>query len=141
MFVGKRDTLGFLARAPEVLGSGDMKWFTLFADDRNGEPALYIGMRSELRDIDSARGRVKKTALFQHLKRLKFSYFGSIRPNNPPSWYDEWDGMKSLPHLVRVRLERNVGNRLDWPDLVVAPRITMDSSCIYDSVSRGCRGR
>lgn len=140
-FTGSRASLRFLAPIPQALGSGGFMWFTLSAREQNGVGALYIEWRPELAGDLGREPEVGGRKLLSGLKAVEMAYFGSIRPQEPPKWSDEWDRMVSLPQLVRVHAEFAGKDRRAWPDLVVQPRVTSDSSCIYDPVSRNCRGR
>lgn len=65
--------------------------------------------------------------LADHVAELNFSYFGvQAGSNAPPAWYPEWPDPTRAPQLVRMRLTLADGRQ--WPELVVAPRISMASS-------------
>ena len=45
----------------------------------------------------------------------------------------------ALPQLVRIDLERSDPALPAWPTLVAAPRATINTDCIFDPLTAGCR--
>ena len=58
-----------------------------------------------------------------------------------PDWQSDWSGRRALPDLIRIRIGFPAGSNRYWPDLVVAPRITVDAGCAYDPLTYHCKGR
>jgi len=52
-----------------------------------------------------------------------------------------WTLPSRLPRLVRVKIEFPDGDARFWPELLVAPRIDVDVGCVYDALTKRCRGR
>lgn len=139
-FAGASDRLTMLAPIPDAIESGGMAHFTLFADAHDGRSELDLAWRPELTREDEASA-TKNELLLADIAGLDIAYFGSEQPSDPPSWHDRWSAPTVMPKLVRVRVEFPKGDGRFWPDLVVAPRIVVDQSCLYDPVTRHCRGR
>jgi hypothetical protein len=77
--------------------------------------------------------------LLDHVAALRFAYFGPPRSGEAPAWVDQWTDRDRLPGLVRVAIERDGAAFAAWPELVVAPRITANASCIYDALRSTCQ--
>jgi prepilin-type N-terminal cleavage/methylation domain-containing protein len=56
---------------------------------------------------------------------LRFTYWGRLRPRDPPAWHDEWPPGPALPEAIRLAQ----GEAPGWPDLVVPLRITAPWYC------------
>jgi hypothetical protein len=77
--------------------------------------------------------------LLDHVKSLRFTYFGKPDPRTAPAWQDSWTDQTRLPDLVRVVVEFDSPSAPAWPDLVIEPKVTMNVACVYDPTSFGCR--
>ena len=102
-----------------------------------GKAALAMSAAPEL----AAGARPARDILLQGLKSLSFAYFGADEPGGPASWHDRWVQVKWMPQLVRVRAEFDSGDSRMWPELLVAPRISVDVGCTYDPLTKYCAGR
>jgi len=71
----------------------------------------------------------------------EFAYFGPTRTDPTPRWRDRWQGQEFPPRLVRLRIQFPAGDPRIWPELVVAPRATIDAGCTFDPQRRRCAGR
>jgi general secretion pathway protein J len=140
-FAGAGDRLSLLAPLPDALESGGMARFTLFARERAGRGELDLAWQPELAREGDASGQPRQEPLVTGIARLEIAYFGSERPSEAASWHDRWSDQMALPALVRIRVEFPREDGRVWPELVVAPRLTVDQSCLYDPVTRHCRGR
>lgn len=58
-------------------------------------------------------------------KDVSFSYFGAEEPESPPRWHDGWHKSVNSPLIVRISVEFFARDTRFWPDLVVAPRVTL----------------
>jgi general secretion pathway protein J len=56
---------------------------------------------------------------------VRFTYWGSLRPRDPPAWHEEWPPGPRLPDAIRLAAGEDPG----WPDLVVPLRITAPWYC------------
>jgi general secretion pathway protein J len=140
-FSGDSDRVSLLAPLPDALESGGLARFTLFVRERDGRSEMDIGWRPELAREGDPTAKPREETLLTGIARLEIAYFGSDRPGEPPTWHDRWSEQLAMPALVRVRVAFVDGDRRVWPDLVVAPELTADQSCLYDPVTRHCRGR
>jgi general secretion pathway protein J len=97
--------------------------------DRNGanEPAEAISGHEEILD------RVKSVSI-AYLELVERGN-GQIELN----WRETWIDKAALPALVRIRVAFDENDRRQWPELIVAPRISADANCVFDVVSQMCR--
>lgn len=84
--------------------------------------------------------RGKKTVLLEPLSDLRFDYFGTKKEGGMARWWSSWADEPRLPSLIRIHVALRDKQNL-WPDLIVAPKLTADATCVYDALTYGCRGR
>jgi len=132
-FNGTATSLQFISPMPEALGSGGWAKTTLLISLEGEGLQLTMAQRPELAWEDTPEA--SSIRLLGNIKAASFSYFGSDN-----SWHDGWSNQKELPKLIRLRMEFANSKRV-WPELVVAPQITVDAGCIYDPLTKYCRGR
>jgi general secretion pathway protein J len=139
-FDGQATALEFLTPAPERNGSFARLHLTtarssdrlnLTARWRLDLPAALISARTETESV-----------LVENIATLELAYFGTLEADvgEPPRWHGAWID-PTMPRLVRIRVKFPAGDNRYWPDLVVAPRIGVDTECVFDPVGLGCRGR
>lgn len=140
-FQGRADELSLLAPAPIALEHGGFARLKLRTVARgDGRNALVLSARPELTFADSRSAETDENVLLG-LASVEFSYFGADGADDPPRWRDRWEGMQGLPVLVRVSVVFPPGDSRFWPELVVAPRLSVDAACDYDPLNKSCRGR
>lgn len=139
-FEGSAEGLTFLAPLPNAVLPAGRARVKLFAVTDGGSSRLVVQMRPELAAGDDEKTSEEDT-LLAGLSAVRFSYFGSERPGEAPSWHDSWYGAMRLPALVRFEVTFAKGDTRLWPELVVAPRIAADVGCVYDPLTKFCQGR
>jgi general secretion pathway protein J len=137
-FAGNSQELHFLAAAPMALGGRGRVRFALLLGKRGGQQDLLVTSTPEL--ADAALEPVSKV-LIPDVERITFAYFGKTRSEREAAWHDAWSGEPTLPQLVRLRVGHPPGSARSWPDLVIAPRVTVDVGCVHDPLTKQCRGR
>jgi general secretion pathway protein J len=133
-FDGTVDSVSFLA--PDKIVAGALRRVSVHLGGGEGR-GLVQDSQLEL----AADAQPKREVLLRNVQSIAISYFGPAAPNMPPTWQDRWQDRKSLPMLVRIHAFFSYSNAPPWPDLIVAPRISTDVGCVYDSLTKGCRGR
>ncbi len=131
---GTADHLDFLA--PRI-GAGSL------GDVRRQHLKLTAG-RLELSSIGlhAATSDTPETdVLLRHAASLQLSYFGAAPPDGARAWRSAWSQSGAPPELIRVRVAFAPGDRRSWPELIARPGATVDSQCVLDPASGGCRGR
>jgi general secretion pathway protein J len=88
-----------------------------------------------------APSKVEKKTLLAGTASIEFAYFGKWASEANAQWHDRWTEQPALPQLLRIQVRFPEGDPRLWPDLVVAPRITVDVGCVFDRLTRQCRGR
>lgn len=110
-------------------------------------PGGLIQARLQLRETDNRRdlvlslsedlanpARTEEITLLRGISDLTVDYFGS-------DWRSTWQNQPRLPQLVRLRITFPEGDRRNWTELVVAPKIDLDTECVIDALTQRCRGR
>jgi general secretion pathway protein J len=83
----------------------------------------------------------RRTLLLSDIDRVEFAYFGEGKAKRGLRWQDSWVQRIDVPRLVRIRVTFRSADQRSWPELLIAPRITADVSCVYDPGTLRCRGR
>jgi general secretion pathway protein J len=137
-FVGTAQSLRFLSPAPIALGGRGRVRFEVSVDRNGGRSDLVVASAPELADSTSTPER---KILMPDVEAIELAYFGKRRSDRAANWHDAWAEEPALPQLVRLKVRLRSGDTRAWPDLVVAPRITADVSCVHDPLTKRCRGR
>lgn len=137
-FDGAADSLRFLASAPRALGDSGRSRFLLSLDRRDGRSDLVVTSNPELANDTSMSTR---KILFADVQSVEFAYFGKGRSDRAAAWRDRWTGETVVPQLVRIQVQFRSSDTRLWPELVVTPRIAVDVGCVYDPLTKQCRGR
>jgi prepilin-type N-terminal cleavage/methylation domain-containing protein len=130
-FDGQQASMTFLA--PSDRGGLDV---VTIARDANG--TLAMNSRPEL--STPTRANIAHRVLLQGVKSFEAAYFGAMTLGGSQQWYGVWHNGPTLPDLIRFRAQLT-DKSAKWPDLVVAPRVTADQSCVYDQLTKYCTGR
>jgi general secretion pathway protein J len=139
-FEGTSESLAFLASAPVVLGGSGRSRFRLSITKHDGLSDLVLTSQAELAAAD-APSTIEKKTLLASTAFVEFAYFGKWRSEANAQWHDRWTGQSALPQLLRIQVRFPEGDTRLWPDLVIAPRVAVDIGCVYDPLTRQCRGR
>jgi general secretion pathway protein J len=105
---------------------------------RDASGLLVMNSRPELATQPAAN--VTHRVLMGGVKSFTVSYFGAMVKDAPLQWHPAWHNARTLPDLIRVRAALD-DRSAKWPDLVIAPRISADQSCVYDQLTKYCTGR
>lgn len=116
-FKGEADRLSFVGDLPTGLGVTRRADISLVL--RNTE--LVLSWTPHRHDIPLGPPPTPRdTELIGGVVHLDLAYWGSLSPDQAPTWLTRWDGT-TPPALVRIRLGFAKGDRRRWPDLVAAP--------------------
>jgi general secretion pathway protein J len=137
-FAGTETSLSFFAPTPLARGLGGRSRFVVSQVQSGEAKALTVTSQSELTPVEAV-SRVRDV-LMTNLEGIEFSYFGKGR-SGALQWRNSWVSEPSLPQLVRLRVRFPAGDQRVWPELLIAPRIDVDVSCVYDLLTKQCRGR
>jgi general secretion pathway protein J len=137
-FEGRAGELGFVAPLPAALQVGGMGRYRVATEWREGRRDLVLRWQAQLGRDDRPR---QTLPLVTDIDRVELRYFGATRPGGPPAWHREWRAAQSLPSLIAMQVVFRPRDRRAWPELVVATAIDVDGTCLFDPLTRGCRGR
>lgn len=111
-------------------------------------PGGLIQARLQLRETDHRRdlvlalsenlanpARTEEIVLLRGIADLAIDYYGAT------DWTNAWQNQPRLPQLVRLRIAFPEGDRRSRTELVVAPKIDLDTECVIDTLTQRCRGR
>jgi len=139
-FQGRADMLELTAPLPHRLALGGLYRIRL-AHDADRE-RLMLSWRLERNEpAFNVRADIREVSLLSRVQDLQISYFGQRHESSAPAWHEQWENQPALPRVVRIQLKIAGQRRSDWPALLVAPRIDVDATCVFDALTRGCRGR
>jgi general secretion pathway protein J len=127
---GAPDSLVFLSLAADAQRPAPLRRYRLALDDRG-----------DLVFSDPAAPDTPDQVLVRRVDGLAIDYFGVARPGDAPGWQSDWRERPSPPQLVRIRIAFPAGDRRVWPDLIVAPAAPLDTLCVINAATGGCRGR
>jgi general secretion pathway protein J len=139
-FDGQTQSVRFISDPPRSLDGGGRLMITLSADSAPAGRSFVMAIRPELGESDNASA-VAERVLLSGVDNVAFSYFGAKQAGIEAQWHSTWTKQYALPDLMRIDISFAPGRAGLWPKIVVAPRIDVDVSCIYDTLTRGCRGR
>jgi general secretion pathway protein J len=133
LFDGEAHSVAFLAPQPEQFGPGTNLQFAL---QRSSTGDLDVTWQSQ-----DAGTVPTHTALLRNISSVEFSYYGPSFGGAIAKWSDSWSNRARLPDLIRIRVVFPPKDRRVWPEFIVHPDITVDVRCIYEPLTRTCRGR
>jgi len=137
-FEGAKDGLSFLADAPIVTGGAGRFRFRLLQEQHHDQTDFVVSSTPELASQDTSM--TTKSLLLTDIDHVEFAYSDG-RAKGEAAWNQTWAKRSELPKLVRVRIAFRSGDTRLWPDLLIAPRIAADVNCVYDPITKRCRGR
>lgn len=138
-FYGDPAAMRFLTTGTLASGSGERLRIALTVSS-NGRQ-LLLGSVSELARSDNAERAGLERELVAGAAAIRFSYYGKIGRTDAPAWHERWARQAGLPLLIRVQVGFEQHDARRWTDLDVAARRMVDVGCVYDALSRYCRGR
>jgi general secretion pathway protein J len=135
-FDGAADRVTFLSTSKPETGS--LMRDTLEAVRDGQGLAVRIVMAPELaRDGAGATSQ----ALLTGLSSVEFSYYGAAAGSRDADWHSTWRDQGALPRLIRIHVAPSDPGQPPFPDMIMAPKIAADVGCVYDAVTKFCRGR
>jgi len=77
--------------------------------------------------------------LLAHVRGLSIQFWESSA-DSTGQWVSHWADNTKLPRLIRIEVHFAENDARRWPPLYIEPRIDARSNCVFDVVSRRCRG-
>jgi general secretion pathway protein J len=134
-FDGNAD--GFTVLAPESTNPGHLLRLTI-GSARDGDALALVETNVPELAVDALRTHTR--VLLRGIAAVEFSYYGGNNPQSAPAWYPHWQGRTTPPQLVRLRVLFAGQSARQWPNLIVAPKITVDIKCSFDTLTTNCQG-
>lgn len=134
-FYGNGNTLVFLAPPREAQSPQGLRRYKLWL---NGQGELVLSSASDLA-IDPNKPD-ENLILLKGAQSLDLAYYGPS-PKGDIGWQLIWLNRSALPRLIRIHVEFRPGDPRQWPDMLIKPLNTIDSGCVLDTATGGCRGR
>jgi len=139
-FEGDKEAVSFLGQAPVVASGGGRFRYKLQVERQHDRTDLVMSAAPELASLQGT-AMARRTVLLSDIDGAEFSYFGDGEAGQTLQWQDSWRQRVAMPRLMRLRVAFRAKDARAWPDLLIAPRITADVGCVYDPMTRRCRGR
>lgn len=138
-FRGDTQALELTAPLPHRFALGGLYRIRLAVDA--SRQTLTLSWRLERNEAAFAMASgLREVPLLAGVTEARFAYFGQPRGASGAAWHDRWEDQPGLPPLVRIDLQRPARHPA-WPTLHIAPRVDVDATCVFDPLTRGCRGR
>jgi general secretion pathway protein J len=138
-FQGERNRLAFSTTLPDEAGPGGYYRTVLMQRDEK----LVMAWRLERNEKDDLgdRDAMKEKVVLSDIRQLRLSYYGESGASNRAEWRSDWRNRQTLPSLVRIEVEFPPGDARLWPAQTIATHVDMDATCIFDPLTKNCRGR
>jgi type II secretory pathway component PulJ len=138
LFFGNNQSIHFLSTAPLALAAGGRMKYDIDLVHQAGKSELVLEAKPELEAETAPRRRL----LLSGLASLQISYLdGRAAETDPRRWRDVWSDQSGMPKLIRIRASFLDEKDERWPELIIKPRTSVDVGCVYDPLSKHCRGR
>jgi general secretion pathway protein J len=138
-FEGQARSLRFITEAPLAFDQAGRFVVILRAETKEAGTALLIESRPELAATDGKPGQAALRPLLEGLTGVTLAYFGAKSPRTAREWHRDWVREAELPELIRIDLSA-MGAPLLEP-IIIRPMLDVDVSCVFDALTKRCRGR
>lgn len=122
-FNGDAEKMIFLAPSPQYGLDDYLYIYEIFKKKENGVYSLNVRyLPANTYFSGKARAADRDVKLVEHVKDIKFEYYGLNQRTGAQSWYDNWLDQGALPTRVSISIEPfedAARNAISWPPLVV----------------------
>lgn len=138
-FAGESDALYFAAPIAARLTAGGVHLLALDKEKIDGEPALRLRWHMTSPELKSFEFPSEKSqvGLVKGVEEVRFAYYGADTRDVEPAWSDSWHSDTQIPLLIRMRIKAADGTQ--WPEILVAPKLTGDATCNWDPDFKRCK--
>ncbi len=137
-FEGNAASLALIGTLPDAFAPGLQGQQRLFVVPSGATQTLVVAWRLDLPSANGSELRETVVPLLDHVRTVRFAYYGPIDDGSAQGWTDTWSNRRILPALVRVHIERDAGVMASWPDLIASPMSTVSNECRYTGLDSGC---
>lgn len=139
-FDGEPHSLALLAPLPRAIAAGVPAQLRFYLTGQGRSKSLVLGWRLDLPSAQTGGLLPEhRIVLLDRVREIGFRYFGAGEPGDAPFWQERWTERSRLPQLVDIHVERSDRSLPPWPDLFAAPRAMINTACIFDPLTAGCR--
>jgi len=144
-YEGDSESLTFVAPLAPHFGLGGLQRLELSVIEEVPGAGKQLILKRRLfhrsDSLDAATGVEDEIhLLLDGIEEAEFSFRESARDGAAP-WSGDWRGRDGLPALTRLRVTFAGERKANWPDLLVAGRITTLPGCLLAEAGSGCRNR
>jgi general secretion pathway protein J len=140
---GTTNTLTVTAPMPQSAGSMCFYRYNLAIDTSDrGARNFIVHWSPERTAVTAGATAGQSEVLLRRVDSIEWSYLEPpdiARGRLTAQWSSNWTSRAHPPLLVRLRVKFPAGDPRSWPELLIAPRVTDDAACSFDSVSQTCR--
>ena len=126
LFLGTAEAVRFASLLPENLGAGVYLMELALAESNHAEGSRNLLLRwrpFEPDDQTAEEVEQEQRVLIEDIEALELSYFGTVDPEQPPDWWQAWEGRPELPRLIRLQVRFADNDERRWPELIVRPMV------------------
>ncbi len=124
-FEGLPDGVRFIGPAPAAVLGGGLYRLAFGVVGQEGVGQLVFAWQPQTVEPERQSEAATSRVLLDGIARARFAYFGTARDDDAAQWHDRWQNQPSLPMIVSVQLEFQPRDRRVWPQLLVAPMLSM----------------
>jgi general secretion pathway protein J len=121
-FDGSQNSVRFIAPVPQHLGVGGFYEVALYGGSSGNRLEMSWRLFRGAEPSSGGQSQERRVALLDDVTEIQFAYFGRLTPQDAPGWSIDWQGLQTLPDLIRIRVTLSGGERV-WPDLTVATHV------------------
>jgi general secretion pathway protein J len=137
-FLGETEMLEFSSAAPGSSAEALVRYRVgLSSSDQGTVEIRYRGERNG--PASPLAATWTSEPLLAHASGLSIQFWEDSA-GAPGHWVGHWADTVKLPRLIRIDVQFAANDSRRWPPLYVEPRVDTRSSCVFDVVSRRCRG-
>lgn len=129
-FTGEPASLEFVAPPSDAMGIGAVRRYVLL---------LRPDGNLVLTSVNDLGGKSRYDEVLLHgVQSLDLAYFSGSAKERTKGWRNSWVKQSEPPTLVRIRVRFPPGD-ISWlPEIVIHPKVSVDSECQLVNSGRGC---
>ena len=121
-FQGTESSVVFVAGLPANQDRGGLWRFALGIEKNGRSNDLVVLVEPFFPELDEDAELSETLTLLSNVETFKLSYFGKGEvTDQDEGWNDDWEEKTELPSLVKIELQ--LKEQKQWPDIVVATQI------------------
>ncbi|MEN9559595.1 MAG: hypothetical protein RLZZ502_806 [Pseudomonadota bacterium] len=129
-FKGERERLVYVSPVISRIAEGGTLWWSLSVKRQENNQLALVLERLPMDMLELSFpdfSEKEKNVLAENVKGVRFSYYDQEDPKLTGIWVDDWPHEQRLPKLIRIEVD--AGHSMRWPELVIAPQISLELGC------------